>query len=172
MRHTRPTGLRARFHDPNNEWVEHPSAGCWFAGSFQVGEFAEDLESGVDFFAGERLQSFGSKTLDRERAHHTTIKQSALQNFAVQLFLRSDVSHESTGERIAGAGGIFHFLDRQSGCAKGMASNTECALPEENGCAVFTMLDDQSLRSHGQDFLTGSQQVWFTRKALGLRIVY
>src|SRR5580704_18746235 len=115
MRRTRSTGPRTRFHDPKNEWAELSSVGCWFAGSFQMGQFTKDLEASIDFFAGERLQAFGAKTLNGKRSHYAAIKKSAFQNFAVQLFLRSDVSHKSPGKRIASSGGIFHFLDRESG---------------------------------------------------------
>ena len=82
-------------------------------------QFAKDLEAGINFFAGEGLQAFGTKTLHRKRSHHPAVEESPLQDFAVQLFLRGDVSHESAGERVTRAGWIFDFFDGQSRCAKG-----------------------------------------------------
>ena len=80
-----------------------------------MGQFAKDLEAGVDFFPCKGLQAFGAKTLHGKGSHHAAIEEPALQHLAVQLFLRGDVSHESAGERIARSGWIFDFLDGQSG---------------------------------------------------------
>src|SRR5450432_66938 len=118
-----------------------PSAGS-AAHSFQMGQLAEDLKAGIDFFAGERLQALGAKALHRKRSHHTAEEESAFQNFAAQFSLRRDISHEAAGKGISRAGGIFDLFDRQRRRTKRMAANAECALPEKNGCAVFTVLDD------------------------------
>src|SRR5580692_13159128 len=52
-----------------------------------------------------------------------------------------------------------------------MVANAECAFAKENGRAVFTVLDDERLRSHGQNFLAGAEQVEFSRKTLGFGVV-
>ena len=61
-----------------------PAAGS-AALSFQVGKFAEELEARFDFLAGERLQTFCTETLHRERSHDAAIEEGALQDFAVDL---------------------------------------------------------------------------------------
>ena len=43
-----------------------------------MGQFAKDLEAGVDFFPGEGLQAFGAKTLYGKRSHYTSIEESTL----------------------------------------------------------------------------------------------
>src|SRR5580704_3577096 len=134
-------------------------------------QFAKDLKTGIDFFPGEGLQAFNAKTLHRKRSHHTTIKESPLQHLAIQLLLRGDVSHESARERITRSGWIFDFLDRQRGCAKRMAADAECAFAKEYGRTVFAMLDDQSLRSHGKDFLGGPEQIRFPSEHFGFGVV-
>ena len=41
---------------------------------FQVRQFAENLEAFFDFFAGQRLQTFGTEALHGERSHDATVK--------------------------------------------------------------------------------------------------
>src|SRR5271165_1251679 len=144
----------------------------WFAaGSFQMGQFAKDLEAGVDFFPSEGLQALGAKAFNGERSHHPAVEKRSVQHFAVQLCLRSDVSHESTGKGIARSSRIFHFLNGQSGCAERMVADAKCAFAKENRGAVFPMLDDQRLRSQSEDFVGGAKQVRFTSKHFGFTIV-
>ncbi len=52
-----------------------------------------------------------------------------------------------------------------------MASDSECALLEENRGAVFAVLDDQGLRPHGQNLLRGAEQIAFAGHHLGFAIV-
>src|SRR6185369_2070800 len=99
-----------------------PSAGS-AARSFQVGQLAEDLKAGVDFFAGQRLQALGAKTLHRKRPHHATVKERAFQDFAAQFSLRGDVPHEAASKGIACAGRILDFVEGQRGSAKGMTTD-------------------------------------------------
>src|SRR6185437_5430162 len=100
-----------------------PSAGS-AARSFQVGQLTEDLKARVNFFAGQRLQALGAKTLHRKRSHHPAVEERAFQDFAAQFSLRGDVTHEAAGKRIAGPGGILDFVDGQRGSAKGMAADS------------------------------------------------
>src|SRR5450755_2391044 len=93
--------------------------------SFQVGQLTEDLKASLNFFAGERLQTLGAETLHRKRSHHAAIEERALQYFAAQFSLRCDISHEATGKRVAGPGGILDLFDRQRWRAKRMASDAE-----------------------------------------------
>src|SRR6476659_5437505 len=91
-----------------------------WAFSFQVSQLTEDFEAFFDVVAGQRLQTLGAEPLDRERSHDAAVKQGPLDDFAIQLLLRSNVSHETALQRAAGAGGVFYFLDRQCWGAKGM----------------------------------------------------
>ena len=52
-----------------------------------------------------------------------------------------------------------------------MPADAEGAFAKEDGRAVFTMLDDQSLRSHGENLLRRSRQIGFTGQHLGLAVV-
>src|SRR5580704_938262 len=52
-----------------------------------------------------------------------------------------------------------------------MTPYAKSAFPEEDGGAVFSMLDDQGLRPHGQYFLRGTQQVLVAGKHFGFGIV-
>ena len=40
----------------------------------EVGQFAKDLEAGVDLIPGQRLQALGTETLDRERSHDSAVE--------------------------------------------------------------------------------------------------
>src|SRR6185312_4796712 len=98
--------------------------------SFQVRQLAEDLKAGVNFFAGEQLQTLGAEALHRKRSHHAAVEQSTLQSFAGQLSLRGEVSHEAAGKGISGAGGIFDLFDGQRRRTKRMAADAECGFTE------------------------------------------
>ena len=137
----------------------------------EVREFAEDLEAGFDLLAGQVGQALGPEAFDGERSHHAAVEHGALEHLAVQLALRSDVSHEASGEGIAGAGGIAHLLDRQSGSAEGMAADAERALAEKDGRAVFAVLHHQPARPAGQNFIGGARQAGIAGQHFGLGIV-
>src|SRR5262249_809741 len=52
-----------------------------------------------------------------------------------------------------------------------MTSYSESTLAEENGGTVFAMLDNQSLRPHGQDLPGGAWEARFLRHHLHLAII-
>src|SRR5271169_2827482 len=112
-------------------------------GLLEMGQFAKDLEAGIDFFASQMLQPLGAEALDGERSHDSSIEQGALQNLAVQVLLRGEVAHESARERIARTGWVFHFFDGQGGSPEGMMSDSERSFAKENCGAIFPVLDDQ-----------------------------
>src|SRR5215467_11934101 len=91
-------------------WFPGP-IGRWSGVSFQVSELAENLKAAIYFFARKILQALGAEALNCERSHHAAVKQRALQDLAIELFLRSDVAHESAGERISGTSRILDFVD-------------------------------------------------------------
>src|ERR1700758_3894950 len=121
--------------------------------SFEVSQFAEDLKACVDFVACQGLQAFGPEALHGKRAHDAAVEQGPLPHFAAQVLLRRDVAHEATRERIARAGWVLHLLDGQGWRTEGMTSDAERSFAEENRRAILSVLDDQRLRSHGQNFL-------------------
>src|ERR1700756_2716772 len=98
----------------------------------QMGQFTKDLEAGIDLFACERTQALGAERLDDERTHDAAVEHGAFQNFPVDLLLRGQITHESSSEGIAGAGGILHFLDRQGRSAEGMVAESESTFAKEN----------------------------------------
>src|SRR6266576_5832446 len=136
-----------------------------------MSQFTENLEALIDFFARQRLQAFGSKTLYGKRSHDAPVKQGPLQHLAIEFFLRRDVPHETTRKRVARSRRILYLLDRQRRRAKGVMSNTERSLAEENRCPILPMLDDQRLRSHRQHLLGRSRQVRFARNHLRLGVI-
>src|SRR4249920_3101191 len=117
--------------------------------SFEVSQFAEDLKAFIDFLACQGLQAFGSKALHGKRSHHAAVEQGALQHFAAQVFLRRDVAHETTRERIACAGWVLYLLDGQGRRAERVMSYAKRSFAEENRRAILSVLDDQRLGSHG-----------------------
>ena len=52
-----------------------------------------------------------------------------------------------------------------------MTPDAECAFAEENGRAVFAVLDDQRLRAHGENLVRGAGQAGFVRQHLGFAVV-
>jgi hypothetical protein len=50
-------------------------------------QFAEDLKAGIDFRTRQVLQALGAEAFHGERAHHSTVKEGALQDFAIDLAL-------------------------------------------------------------------------------------
>src|SRR4029077_20693688 len=91
----------------------------------QVGQLAEYQKTFFDLFASKRLQALGAEAFDGERSHDAAVEESALENFAVQVFLGGEVAHEASSEGIAGAGGIFDFFNRQCWGAEGMTANAK-----------------------------------------------
>src|SRR5437868_8568579 len=87
------------------------SANPHMAPLFQVRQFAKDLEAGVDLVASQRSQALGAEALDHKRPHDAAVEHGALQDLAVDFLLRCQVTHESSGEGIAGASRVFHFID-------------------------------------------------------------
>src|SRR5271165_4586328 len=118
---------------------------------FQMRELAEDLEAGVDLFAGEQLQALGAEALYGEGSHDAAVEKRALDDLAIDFSLGGDVSHEPAGKGIAGAGGVLDLLKRQGGGAERMSADAECTFAEKDGRAVLAVLDDQSVRPEGED---------------------
>ena len=52
-----------------------------------------------------------------------------------------------------------------------MSSDSKGAFAEEDGRAIFAMLDHQRLRSHGQNLLRGSRQIGLVAEHLGFGVV-
>jgi hypothetical protein len=46
-------------------------------------KLAEDLIAGVDFVAGEGLESLGPKTFDGKRTHYPSVKHGALEDLSI-----------------------------------------------------------------------------------------
>src|SRR5207244_7364683 len=136
-----------------------------------MSEFAEDLEAGVNLVACQRLQALGTETLDGEGSHDPAVEESALDDLAIQLWLRGDVSHEPAGKRVAGAGWVFHFFNWQCGCAEGMSADPNGPFAEENRGTVFTMFDNQRLRAEGKHFAGCAGQAGFLGQHLRLAVV-
>ena len=67
--------------------------------------------------------------------------------------------------------GSFTSSIGNAGSAERMTADAERAFAKENGCAVFAVLDDQSLRPHGQHFVGGARQVGFAGEHLGFRVI-
>src|SRR5262249_46491379 len=129
--------------------------------SFEVGEFAEDLEARFNLVAGQRLKSFRTEALYGERSHHAAVEQRPLEHFAVHFALRRDVSHEAAGKRITSSGGILYLFDWQGRSAEWMMPDAEGAFAEEDRRAILSVFDDQRTRSHREHFLRSPRQVGF-----------
>src|SRR5579872_2920237 len=99
---------------------------------FKMRQFAKNLKALFNLFALQRLQPLGPKPFHRKRPHDSAVEQCPLQNFAIDFFLRSDVTHKSARKRISRPGRVLHFIDWQSWRAKGVAPHTERPFPKEN----------------------------------------
>src|SRR5215471_15870052 len=99
-------------------------------------EFAEYLKSRINFLARQRFKTFRPKALHRKRSHHPAVEKRPLDHLAVQVFLGSDVPHESSGERIAGSGRVFDFFNRQRRCPKRVTPDSKRAFTEEDGRTI------------------------------------
>src|SRR5208282_735826 len=137
----------------------------------QVRQFAEDLETGVDFVARQILQALRAESLHREGSHHSAIKQSALQDFAIDLALGRDVTHEASSKGIAGSGGVFDLVDGKRGSAKGMRPDAKSTFAEEDSSTILAMLNDQGARPHDKNFSGGAQKIFFPGEHFGFCIV-
>src|ERR1035437_5124161 len=111
----------------------------------QVGQFAEQLKAPFNFSAVKILQALGPEAFHGKRSHYPAIKQSSLQHLATDtaVALRRNVSHESAGKGIAGAGGIHDFFNGQRRRAKRMRSNAERSLAKKDSRSVFAVLYHQ-----------------------------
>src|SRR5208282_2816411 len=137
----------------------------------QVRQFAEDLETRVDFPARKILQSLRSEALYGKRAHHAAVKEGALQHFSIDLALRCYVSHESAGKGIASSSRVLYLFNRQRGRTKWMRSNAESSLAEEDGRSVLAVLHYQSARPHRNHFLRRAREILLPCQHLGLGVV-
>src|SRR5579864_3393653 len=137
----------------------------------QVCQFAEGLEAGINFVASQRSQALGPEALDYKRAHDAAVEHGTLQDLAIDFRLRSQVTHESSSEGIAGAGRVFHFVDGQGRGAEWVTSESESTFAEEDCRTVFSVLDHERLRPHGHHFLSGAGKVRFVGQHLSLGVI-
>src|SRR5207302_10917238 len=94
----------------------------------------------------QRMPSLRPEAVGSQRSQDATIKQSPLQDLAVQLASRRNVTHEAAGKRITRPSRILYFLDRQRRRAKRMPADAEGTLTKENRRSILAVLDHQSLR--------------------------
>src|SRR5215475_3996952 len=95
----------------------------WRGASFEMGQLPEDLKTGVDLIASEILEPFRAKALDGKRSHDAAVKESALDDLAIDVLLGSDVSHKTAGEGIARAGRVLYLFEGQCRSAERMTAH-------------------------------------------------
>src|SRR5579859_2029397 len=137
----------------------------------QMGHLTEELKAGINFLAGKRKQALCAEALHGKAAHHASVEHSALEDIGRDFSLRGNVSQEAAGERVPGAGGVAHFIQRQRRDAKRMSAKTECSLLKKDSRAIFAMLDDQGLRPERENLVRRTQQVVVFSKLAGFAIV-
>src|SRR5260370_41268154 len=99
------------------------------------------------------------KYIQRKYPTPPAIKQGALQHLAIDLALRRDVSHESTGKRIARPSRVFYFFNRQRWRAKRMRSKAEGALAEKDGGPVLAVFHHQRARPHRKNCVRSARKI-------------
>ena len=52
-----------------------------------------------------------------------------------------------------------------------MPANSEGSFAEEDGGAIFSVLDDQSLRPHSQHFLRGTRKIGLSSQHFGFTVI-
>src|SRR4051794_22530099 len=120
---------------------------------FKVRNLPEQLEALFDLLAGHVLQSLCTEPLNRKRSHHSTIEHRCAEDGRRQLRLRGKIAVKAASKRITSARWIHHFGQWQRWCPEGMQSSNaprKRPVSKESRCAVFAMLHNQCLRSHGQ----------------------
>src|SRR5215469_17045575 len=134
-------------------------------------QLAEDLKTGFDFIASEIFEPFRAKALDGKRPHDPAIEESTLDDLAMDVFLGSDVPHETAGEGVARARRVLYLFDGQCRSPERVTSRAECAIAEENGGAIFAVLDDQRFWPHGENFAGSARQAGFLRQHFRLAVI-
>src|ERR1700761_9230890 len=131
--------------------------------SIKMRKLAEESEALIDLLSRERLHLFRTEALHSKGAHDTAIEHGLFKGLQGDFGLRGKIAEESAGERIARPRGVNYIFQRQRGCAEGQGnafrSSVEGMRAKESGRAIFSMLDDQRLRPHGQDLARGDHQV-------------
>src|SRR5215813_4088082 len=96
----------------------------------------EGMKTIVDLSVRQTPDSLSAKLLHIKRGHHRSKNHCASHRAFIDLFLARQVAHETTRERVAGAGGIKHRLER-------IRRNREITVARKERRAVFAALDDQ-----------------------------
>src|SRR6266404_3016928 len=133
-------------------------------------ERAEFFKTGINLGAGESAEALHAKLLAAEAPHHRTVDDSAAQiaaadvaGFEIEALL-GQVSDESSGEAVAGAGRVEHVFEQVTG-------HDEIRVVAEQHRAVFASLDDQRVRTHIENCVGGFAQILATGEHARLAIV-
>src|SRR5579884_2108637 len=115
---------------------------------------AELFKTAVDLSARQRAEPLHAETLATIAAHDGSVDHGPVQDSGIEVFVfevksaLGEIADESSGEAVAGAGGIEHIIQQISG------DDEVGVAPEQNG-AVLSTFDHNRAGTHLED-LAGS----------------
>src|SRR5437870_4288768 len=119
-----------------------------------MSEVLELTKPVIDFLSCEIRQSLQPKLLHIKRSHYRTENDAAAKcTFGVLACVRQR-PHESAGKRVARTRGIVDIL-------QGKGRRAEYGFSVEHQYAVFAAFDDQCFRSHRENSVGRTDEVWF-----------
>src|SRR5437868_6643215 len=133
-------------------------------------ELPELFEAGINVGACQGAEALHAEALAAEAPQDGAIDYGTAQLAASNVValeieaLLSKVTYEASGEAIARAGRIEHKLQQ-------IAGHHEIGVLAEQHSAVFAALNNERVRTHGQDFRGGLFEVGFAAEHTGLAVI-
>src|ERR1022692_5180287 len=117
-----------------------------------------------DFAALELQQSLQSKLFHGVTSQYRTVDHREPKRICIDAARAGEVSHETSGETVAGTGWIVNFVQR-------IGRNAEYRIAVNHHRAVFTAFDYQCLRAHFEYCARGAKQIVFVGQLTRFGIV-
>jgi hypothetical protein len=118
----------------------------------------------LDVTKRDLLHPLQAEALDIEAGHEDAVGHGGFERFGLEVLLLGEVAHHAAGKTVARPRGIDDTFRRISG------HDVALVLAEEH-CAVLALLDDDELRAHVADHVTGQGYVLGIREQLRLTVV-
>src|ERR1051325_6918254 len=149
-----------RFVFSLTSWAEHkklPSLNFHFKRNLvKVRHAFESSKTIVNLRVRESFDSLRAKLFHIKRSHHRPEDHGSSHRAFVQLLLAGEVTHKTSGKRVACASRIKHCFER-------ISRNREIAVARKQRRAVFAALDDQCSWSPAQQLARSLDEIWDAR---------
>src|SRR4026208_48880 len=119
---------------------------------FEMRELLESAETFIDLIRCQPIDARGAKLFNVEGSHYRTEDHCPPHPSVIDLFLAGEITHEAAGKGVASSSRIKNRLEW-------ISRNGKVAFIRKQGRAVLATLDNQGLRSPGQNRLRGFDHI-------------